>query len=129
MIAQMAIYQLGAIAMPLSMLFGPEALAYRLQHSEACRWPSPMKRRSDNLLAARDAEALASVIGVGGAVGRAEHDWDALLAAELPEFTRRSDQGRRGRRADLHQQEPPGRQRRADPHRALIGNLTGFVCS
>ncbi|MFX7739778.1 AMP-binding protein, partial [Acinetobacter baumannii] len=35
-VAHMAVYQLGAIAMPLSMLFGPEALGYRLQHSEAC---------------------------------------------------------------------------------------------
>ena len=34
-IAHMAVYQLGAVAMPLSMLFGPDALAYRLTHSEA----------------------------------------------------------------------------------------------
>ena len=34
-VAHIAIYQLGAVAMPLSMLFGPDALAYRLQHSEA----------------------------------------------------------------------------------------------
>ena len=32
-VAHMAVYQLGAVAMPLSMLFGPEALAYRLSHS------------------------------------------------------------------------------------------------
>src|SRR5438309_2081055 len=34
-IAYMAVFQLGAVAMPLSMLFGPEALEYRLQDSEA----------------------------------------------------------------------------------------------
>jgi acetyl-CoA synthetase len=34
-VAHMAVYQLGAVAMPLSMLFGPEALAYRLQDSQA----------------------------------------------------------------------------------------------
>jgi acetyl-CoA synthetase len=34
-VAMMACLQLGAIAMPLSFLFGPEALEYRLQHSEA----------------------------------------------------------------------------------------------
>jgi acetyl-CoA synthetase len=34
-ITLMACLQLGAIAMPLSFLFGPEALEYRLQHSEA----------------------------------------------------------------------------------------------
>ena len=34
-IAYMAVFQMGAVAMPLSMLFGPEALEYRLQDSEA----------------------------------------------------------------------------------------------
>ena len=34
-VAHMALYQLGAVAMPLSMLFGPEALEYRLNNSEA----------------------------------------------------------------------------------------------
>ena len=34
-VAHMAVLQMGAVAMPLSMLFGPEALEYRLQDSEA----------------------------------------------------------------------------------------------
>ena len=34
-VAYMAVLQLGAVAMPLSMLFGPEALQYRLHDSEA----------------------------------------------------------------------------------------------
>ena len=34
-VAHMAVYQLGAVAMPLSMLFGPDALEYRLRDSEA----------------------------------------------------------------------------------------------
>ncbi len=34
-VAYMAVLQMGAVAMPLSMLFGPEALEYRLQDSEA----------------------------------------------------------------------------------------------
>ena len=34
-VAYMAVLQMGAVAMPLSMLFGPEALEYRLQNSEA----------------------------------------------------------------------------------------------
>jgi len=34
-IAHIAVYQAGAIAVPLSFLFGPEALEYRLQHSDA----------------------------------------------------------------------------------------------
>src|ERR671937_431671 len=35
-IAYMAIFQIGAIALPLSHLFGPEALEYRMEHAEAC---------------------------------------------------------------------------------------------
>jgi acetyl-CoA synthetase len=34
-VAYMAVLQMGAVAMPLSMLFGPEALEYRLQDSGA----------------------------------------------------------------------------------------------
>jgi acetyl-CoA synthetase len=34
-IAHIAVYQLGAIAVPLSFLFGPDALEYRLVDSEA----------------------------------------------------------------------------------------------
>jgi acetyl-CoA synthetase len=34
-VAYMAVLQMGAVAMPLSMLFGPEALEFRLQDSEA----------------------------------------------------------------------------------------------
>src|SRR6266516_496607 len=33
-IAHIACYQLGAVAVPLSFLFGPDALEYRLQNSE-----------------------------------------------------------------------------------------------
>jgi acetyl-CoA synthetase len=34
-VAHMAVYRLGAVAMPLSILFGPDALEYRLQDSAA----------------------------------------------------------------------------------------------
>ena len=34
-IAHFAVYQLGAVAVPLSFLFGPEALEFRLNNSEA----------------------------------------------------------------------------------------------
>ncbi|WP_416048092.1 acyl-CoA synthetase [Cupriavidus basilensis] len=128
-IAHMAIYQLGAIAMPLSMLFGPEALAYRLQHSEACLAIAD-ESSIDNVLAARaECPALTTVIGVGAAVGRAEHDWDALLAAELPAFTAvvtKADEAA----VLIYTSGTTGPPKGAlIPHRALIGNLPGFVCS
>ena len=34
-IAYMAIFQMGAVALPLSHLFGPDALEYRMEHAEA----------------------------------------------------------------------------------------------
>src|ERR671914_2220318 len=34
-IAYIAVFQMGAIALPLSYLFGPDALEYRMQHAEA----------------------------------------------------------------------------------------------
>ena len=34
-VAHIALYRLGAVAMPLSMLFGPDALEYRINDSEA----------------------------------------------------------------------------------------------
>ncbi|WP_413859756.1 AMP-binding protein [Candidatus Aalborgicola defluviihabitans] len=34
-VACMAVLQMGAVARPLSLLFGPDALEYRLQDSEA----------------------------------------------------------------------------------------------
>ncbi len=43
-IAHIAIHQLGAVAMPLAMLFGPDALEYRLQHSAACACDRRRKR-------------------------------------------------------------------------------------
>jgi acetyl-CoA synthetase len=53
-VANIAIHQLGAVAMPLSMLFGPEALEYRLNHSET-RLAIVDESAIENLLAARPA--------------------------------------------------------------------------
>ena len=68
-VAHMAVYQLAAIAMPLSMLFGPEAPAYRLEHGGA-RVAIADEGSLDNLLAARgECAALETVIGVGAPPG------------------------------------------------------------
>ena len=128
-VAQIAVHQLGAIAVPLSMLFGPDALEYRLNDSEALV-AIVDESAADNLLASRAAcPGLRTVLAVGGASGRGDVDWIAALAQASPEFTRRAT------KADdaavlIYTSGTTGPPKGAViPHRALIGNLTGFVCS
>ena len=128
-IAHMAIYQLGAVAMPLAMLFGPDALAYRLQDSGA-RVAIVDESAIANLRAARaDCPELATVIAVGDAAGQGDLDWAAVLDAAPARFapvaTAADDPA-----LLIYTSGTTGPPKGAlIPHRALIGNLTGFVCS
>ena len=64
-VAHIALYRLGAVAMPLSMLFGPDALEYRINDSEA-RLAIVDESGIANVLAARPlCPKLATVIAVG----------------------------------------------------------------
>lgn len=130
-IAHIAVYQMGAIAMPLSLLFGPDALEYRLQDSEAS-------------IAIVDASALAAVhevhtrcpalrhlIVVGGETGgnSASHAWSSLLAKSIDTYSQIATS------ADepaflIYTSGTTGPPKGAlMPHCALIGNLPGFVAS
>ena len=78
-VAHMAISALGAVAMPLSMLFGPDALAYRLRDSEALV-AIVDESAIENLLAARgECPALRRIVAVGAAAGRGNADWQDCL--------------------------------------------------
>jgi acetyl-CoA synthetase len=80
-VAHMAIYQLGAVAMPLSMLFGPEALAYRLQDSQARVAIADESRRSPTAARARGRlPGPAHVVAVGGAAGPGRR-WTGMRCA------------------------------------------------
>ena len=132
-VAHMAIYQMGAVAMPLSMLFGPEALEYRLQNSEAVV-AIVESAALDNLRAVRPAcTSLRRVITVGAPSGfqhaADETGWDELLGLQRPTFasvkTRADDPA-----VLIYTSGTTGPPKGAlIPHRALIGNLSGFVCS
>jgi acetyl-CoA synthetase len=128
-IAYVAIFQMGAIALPLSHLFGPDALEYRLNHAEASVAlvePTTLP----NLWAIRDRLAtLQHVIGVGGAresgvlgyedlVFRASSKYSCLdTLAEDPSLIIYTS-GTTG---------PPKGALKA--HRVMIGNVPGFVHS
>ncbi len=128
-VANMAVYQLGAIAMPLSMLFGPDALQYRL-HDSGARIAIADESSIANLLAARAAcPQLEAVIAVGDAQGQGDLDWPAALLSERADFdavTTSADDPA----VLIYTSGTTGPPKGAlIPHRALIGNLSGFVCS
>ena len=128
-VSHMAVHQLGAIAVPLSMLFGPEALAYRLNDSGS-KLALADETSIEALLEARPAcAALDTVIAVGDAAGRGDVDWADALAREdgtcTPADTAADDPAML-----LYTSGTTGPPKGAlIPHRALIGNLPGFVCS
>ena len=128
-VANIACFQLGAIAMPLSMLFGPDALEYRLDNSEA-RVAIVDESAIDNLLAARaSCPDLRTVLAVGGASGRGDVDWIAALADEDGSFDAVTTAAGDGA-VLIYTSGTTGPPKGAlIPHRALIGNLSGFVCS
>ncbi len=128
-IAHIACYQMGAIAMPLSILFGPEALEYRLRDSESVAAlvdPASLP----NLAGVRDKLPLLKyVIGVAGARESGVQPWEALLAKASRHFAA----------VDTAADEPAllvytsgttGPPKGAlKPQRVLLGNLPGFSYS
>lgn len=129
-VAYMAVLQMGAVAMPLSQLFGPEALAFRLQDSDASvALCDP--QTVDNMRQARaECPNLRLVLGVGLAAGDGvDLDYRLALAQAAPDFdpviTRAQDPA-----ILIYTSGTTGNPKGARiPHRALIGNLTGFMCS
>ena len=130
-VAHIACYQLGAVAMPLSILFGPEALAFRLQDSGAV--VAIVDASVCERVAALQAScpALAHVIRVGGNGNDDSHllDWDACLAGEADAFTP-VDTLATDAAVLIYTSGTTGAPKGTLlPHAALIGNLSGFVAS
>jgi acetyl-CoA synthetase len=128
-VAHIALYRLGAVAMPLSMLFGPEALEYRINDSGA-RLALVDETGIENVLQVRSlCPQLATLVAVGAAEGRGDADWDALLdgagTPRAPVDTAADDAC-----VLIYTSGTTGPPKGALlPHRVLIGNLPGFVCS
>ena len=140
-VAYMGVLMTGAVGMPLSMLFGPEALAYRLQDSAAVVAICDQSALPHLNEVRAQCPTLRAVLVVGQADARADlaqaatHEgfqqlgWQPALAAASPVFAC----------ADTLADEPAvliytsgttGNPKGGlIPHRALVGNLSGFVCS
>jgi acetyl-CoA synthetase len=121
-----ACFQMGAIAVPLSFLFGPEALEYRLANSGAkvVVVDADTQRHLESVRASLP--DLAHVIGAAGARGAGMLDWDETLARASSEFRPAATAASDGA-AIIYTSGTTGPPKGALlPHSALIGNLPGF---
>ncbi len=128
-IAYMAVFQMGAIALPLSHLFGPDALEYRINHAEATVAivePATIA----NLWAIKGRLAtLKHVIGVAGANESSVHGWESLLSKAKSTFEIQ-DTSADDPALIIYTSGTTGAPKGAlEAHRLLIGNLSGFVHS
>ena len=128
-VAYMAVLQMGAVAMPLSMLFGPEALSFRINDSQA-RVAVCDESTVQALQQARpDCPGLQILIGVGQAGALADLDYAQATASHAATFKAVSTLAE-DPAVLIYTSGTTGNPKGAlIPHRALIGNLTGFVCS
>ena len=128
-VALMALFQMGAIALPLSTLFGAEALQARLNDSGA-KVAIVDEGAVDVVAALREhCPALLKVMGVGAADGRGDVSWAGSLAAARAEFEP-TDTAADDPALLIYTSGTTGPAKGAViPHRALIGNLSGFVAS
>lgn len=129
-VAHIAIQQIGAVAMPLSMLFGAEALEYRLQDSGAVLAIAACEVLPALREVKARCQALRRVFVVGECpVNCDELPWMGVLQAEEARFkpvaTKASDPA-----ILIYTSGTTGNPKGAlIPQRAVIGNLTGFVAS
>jgi acetyl-CoA synthetase len=129
-VAYMAVLQMGAVGMPLSQLFGPEALEFRLQDSEAVAAICDASTLSAVQAVSAQCPLLHTVLAVDA---QTQHgtalDWAAVLAQQPVEFRLVSTLADEAA-VLIYTSGTTGNPKGAlIPHRALIGNLTGFVCS
>ncbi len=128
-VAHIACYQLGAVAVPLSFLFGPDALAYRLDNSEA-KLALVDPASLPNLAPIRHGlPRLAHVVGVAGAREAWTEDYASLLERASDRFapvgTRATDPA-----LLIYTSGTTGPPKGAlMPQQCLLGNLPGFVYS
>ena len=128
-IAYMAIFQMGVVALPLSHLFGPDALEYRLEHAEA-KVAIVEPATLANLWAVKGRLThLRQVIGVAGARESGVLAWEELLAKASGRFSC-VDTAADDPALIIYTSGTTGAPKGAlKAHRVLLGNMPGFVHS
>lgn len=128
-VSLLAILQLGAVAVPLTVLFGPDALLYRLNHAQ-CKLAICDPSSLANVLSVRALSPfLKTVVACAGAGDAAAMDWTTLLASGSEQYpvaaTAADDPA-----LIIYTSGTTGPPKGAIiPHRALFGNLPGFIYS
>lgn len=126
--ANIACFMLGAISMPLSILFGPDALEYRLQNSAAAVAIVDQAGYSNLQQARATCPALRHVISVSCDAAD-DLDWHAELSKASRSFTVATTKAT-DPAVLIYTSGTTGAPKGAlIPHSAMIGNLTGFVAS
>ena len=126
-VAHLAIHKLGAVSLPLAILFGPEALEYRLRDSGACAAIVHASRYDDIRQLQPDLPELQQLIGCH--CGEVDDEFWGLLRRAAAGFeivqTRADDPA-----CLIYTSGTTGPPKGAlVAHRAVIGNFTGFEMS
>jgi len=124
--AYLGVWRMGAIAVPLSFLFGPDALEYRIANSGA-RVAIVDPQTAANLEPARARlPGLEQVIGVAGARGAGVVGWEETLARASRRYTP-VDTAATDPSTIIYTSGTTGPPKGALlPHAVMIGNLPGF---
>jgi acetyl-CoA synthetase len=127
-VAHLACHQLGAIAMPMSVLFGPDALQYRLQDSGAMiAIADPASLQNIRQIRPTCPE-LKRVIAVDD-YGRDCLTWETAMRSASDQFAAVGTQANDAAIL-IYTSGTTGSPKGAlIPQSALLGNLTGFVAS
>ncbi len=127
-VAYVAVLQMGAVAMPLSMLFGPDALEFRLHNSEAVVAIAEAGALEKLRQLRAQCPHLRRVVSVGAQAG-ADLD-DAAGLAQCSDQFAPADTLADEAAVLIYTSGTTGPPKGALlAHRALIGNLSGFVAS